>query len=294
MKALKKISVFLALMFILHQMIFINVFAASDVSFTVNVEKAEDKLTYTLCVSKNSNIAGLSMVVTYPKDDTQLIESKVGKVMSSTISSLNDKTPGKMYASFITTEPICSGGDILTLIFKGKSEEGISIRISECVDSSSRNLRFKVHTPGSGESNFTEETNGKDGSSTSGSVSQNQTSQNGEQGKSPPTSSTQENTSSDSAVSLNNGEQTSNNSESSLATINNDTSSTTANNGEPQASHDTVMSPFGDFTEKNNDTNSAPEGKKRNEKKPNSLFLGAASGITILIICWRKTHEKKN
>ena len=44
--------------------------------------------------------------------------------------------------------------------------------------------------------------------------------------------------------------------------------------------------------------------KKRNEKKPNSLlvkaiviiavFLGAASGITILIICWRKTHEKKN
>ena len=89
-----------------------------------------------------------------------------------------------------------------------------------------------------------------------------------------------------------------------MATINNDTSSTTANNGEPQASHDTVMSPFGDFTEKNNDTNSAPEGKKRNEKKPNSLlvkaiviiavFLGAASGITILIICWRKTHEKKN
>ena len=76
----------------------VKVFASEEIVFFEEfVVNQDGNAVYSVNVTKNSNITGLSMAVSYDKDKLKLLDAFAGESFSSSISSVNKKEAGIVY-----------------------------------------------------------------------------------------------------------------------------------------------------------------------------------------------------
>ena len=142
-----RIKHFLAtlILFSLTLCFMVKAFASEEIVFSEEfIVNKDGNAMYSVNVTKNSNIAGLSLTVSYDKDKLTLLDAYVGEGFSSSINSVNKKKAGIVYMSSVSTVPVTESGSIITLVFDGKSTANISFSVSECIDEYMHNLGFRI------------------------------------------------------------------------------------------------------------------------------------------------------
>ena len=120
-------------------------FASDEIVFSEELTvNADGNAVYNVIVTKNSNIAGLSLTVNYDKDKLKLLDAFAGENFSSSMCSVNKKIAGTVYMSSVTTVPITDGGSVITLVFDGNNSAKIAFSVSECIDKDMNNLSFRI------------------------------------------------------------------------------------------------------------------------------------------------------
>lgn len=167
----------------------VKAFASENIVFSEKFVVNEDgNAVYSVNISKNSNIAGLSLTVSYDKDKLTLLDAYVGESFSSSISSVNKKIAGTVFMSSVTTVPISEGGSVLMLVFDGKSTAKISFSVSECIDKDMNNLGFRIQNTETDTPQPNETINNPIQGSSSSKPDSNQNSQGNTEGKATETS----------------------------------------------------------------------------------------------------------
>ena len=123
----------------------LKAYASENILFSEEfIENEDGNVVYNVNVTKNSNIAGISLTINYDKDKLTLLDAHVGDSFSSSISSVNKQKAGLVYMSSVTTVPVTDSGSVITLVFDGKSTANISFSVSECIDEDMHNLEFRI------------------------------------------------------------------------------------------------------------------------------------------------------
>lgn len=125
----------IALLFSLHTF---TAKAAGPVSFFAKADVSKKEISYTITVSENSGICGLTLNVIYDPTEVKLINHKEGSLISNGITKCNADIPGKVILSYISTEPVGKSGEIMLASFEPITSDckelNISYEISECID----------------------------------------------------------------------------------------------------------------------------------------------------------------
>lgn len=112
--------------------------ALSTVSFFAKANVSKTEISYTITVSDNSGICGLTLNVIYDPTEVKLINHKEGSLVSNGITKCNADIPGKIILSYISTEPVMKSGEVILARFEPITSDckelNISYEISECID----------------------------------------------------------------------------------------------------------------------------------------------------------------
>lgn len=124
----------------------LNAFAAETIIFSGESAVNDDGNTvFSVNITENSNVAGLSLTVTYDKEKMELLDAYLGEPFASAMSSINKNKIGVVYLSLVTTDPVKKGGSVIALVFSGKVTTGITFSVSECIDKDLHSLVFGIN-----------------------------------------------------------------------------------------------------------------------------------------------------
>ncbi|GEM_PF-6397393 len=122
----------------------------NSASFSANAVVSEKEISYTITVSENSGICGLTLNVIYDPTEVKLINHKEGSLISNGITKCNADKPGKVILSYISTEPVVKSGEIMLASFEPITSDckelNISYEISECIDINCDEIPVTPHT----------------------------------------------------------------------------------------------------------------------------------------------------
>ena len=112
--------------------------ALSSVSFFAKADVSKTEISYTIAVSENSGICGLTLNIIYDPAEVKLTNHKEGSLVSNGITKCNAEIPGKIILSYISTEPLIKSGEVLLARFEpiatNCKELNITYEVSECID----------------------------------------------------------------------------------------------------------------------------------------------------------------
>ena len=121
--------------------------SAQTATITEKAERDGDKITYTVSVSPDSGLCGLSLELKYDTLQLEIDSSSAGKSLEGGIAQKNVKD-GKLLLSYISTDPLKTGGEILAISFTdisdGKSKLKISLNIKEFIDGDTDNIAYNL------------------------------------------------------------------------------------------------------------------------------------------------------
>ncbi|MBQ9355601.1 MAG: hypothetical protein IJT84_07995 [Clostridia bacterium] len=122
----------------------------NSASFSANAVVSEKEISYTITVSENSGICGLTLNVIYDPTEVKLINHKEGSLISNGITKCNADKPGKVILSYISTEPVVKSGEIMLASFEPITSDckelNITYEISECIDINCDEIPVTPHT----------------------------------------------------------------------------------------------------------------------------------------------------
>ena len=122
-----------------------NAFASETIIFSEDyIINDEGNAVYSIIVTENSNIAGLSLTINYDKESLDLLDASVGGSFASAMNSVNKNEAGIVIMSSITTSPIVEEGTVISLVFDGAINADVSFSVSECIDKDMHNLSFNI------------------------------------------------------------------------------------------------------------------------------------------------------
>lgn len=137
-------------------LLFIIILASSNLC--VNAQEAivfdekanikDDTVIYTVDITKNSNVCGLSLEVLYDEKQIKLESSAIGDIINNGMAKSNTKIDGKVILTYISTESLKSKGTILELKFSiissNTAKLNITSIISECINKNCDDLSFSI------------------------------------------------------------------------------------------------------------------------------------------------------
>ena len=122
--------------------------SAQTVVITEKAERDGDKITYTVSVSPDSGLCGLTLELKYDTLQLEIDSSSAGKALEGGITQKNDKMDGRLLLSYISTDPLKIGGEMLAISFTdisdGKSKLKISLNIKEFIDGDTDNIAYNL------------------------------------------------------------------------------------------------------------------------------------------------------
>ena len=121
-------------------------FASAGITFSEQFHADNGSVEYSIEISENSQISGLSMTIEYDQLQLKLAECRLGDVLSTSIAKTNSKNPGKVILTSVTMDPITQSGEVVYLRFDvvdtNQEKFSLDVAIDECIDSNCDDLKY--------------------------------------------------------------------------------------------------------------------------------------------------------